>query len=791
MLYFNMMKRLKHLIILLLLISNSAIYAQNVLVGTVKEVDTGKPIAGATLSFDYEKTGIVTDSLGHFRLPTMVNGIHAVTVRHVAYKSFSKRLDFYGEFKLDIELVNIQHEMEEVIVSSQTATRSVETPSLGVNLLSLKSVTKLPPAAGEIDLFRGIQMLPGVTSVGEGSNGVNVRGGNVDQNWVFIDNMPIFNPSHLLGLFSIFPADALREVQLYKGSIPARYGGRTSSVMDVKMIEPSLDGVKIKGGIGMISNRLNVEMPLIKGKLAFLTSARLSYNQYLINNANFYDIANKILYKPNINNSFTFSNYLSNDSYAANGLFSISEGLADNTIFKYGHQNYSLRWNRYFNAGLNFNLIAVSSRYANKTSVPKGPAPLDLTSQLNYKNIRGELTYLPTAKHKLNIGLTGTRYDLNPGNLQPKAGSSLLPLVLQSEQAYEAAFYASDEYEISSRILVELGFRGVYFANMGAYNQAIYAEGKPKTLASITSVLNLGAGEVEQRYVRPEPRLALRYKISPYSSLKIGYNRMNQFLHLVSNSATPLPNARWKTANRYLRPQQSDLATIGYFRDKPESRWEYSIEGYYRQQKHIFDFVAGANLQTNANLETQILDGQGKAYGAELLLTKKRGMFTGWLSYTYSRTLQQILGDFPLEQQLNTGKWFPSNVDKPHSLSTLLNIEADRHNTISFTFVYSTGRPFTAPVGSYRTLDYSLPIFYNRNNSRISDYHRLDFSWTITPLEKHKHWKGNWVFAIYNVYGRKNAYNYFYKKSISGLVPYKISVFPSPLPSLTYNVTFE
>ncbi|MEY4905219.1 MAG: hypothetical protein RLZZ292_3034, partial [Bacteroidota bacterium] len=378
-----MMKRFKHLILGILFLSIHTLHAQNVLLGTVKEAGTGKPIAGATVAFDYEKTGIVTDSNGIFRLPTMIDGVHAVTVRHVAYKSFSRRLNFYGELKMDIELTNIQNEMAEVIVSSQTAARSVETPSLGVNLLSLKSVTKLPPAAGEIDLFRGIQMLPGVTSVGEGSNGINVRGGNVDQNWVFIDNMPIFNPSHLLGLFSIFPSDALREVQLYKGSVPARYGGRTSSVMDVKMIEPSTEALKIKGGIGMISNRLNIEVPLIKEKLAILSSARLSYNQYLINfynrffrkglggnepipnhNANFYDIANKILYKPDTKNTFTFSNYLSNDRYEADGLFSISEGLADNTIFNYGHQNFALRWNRYFNAGLNFNLIAVSSRYA-------------------------------------------------------------------------------------------------------------------------------------------------------------------------------------------------------------------------------------------------------------------------------------------------------------------------------------------------------------------------------------------------------------------------------------------
>ncbi len=785
--------------------------AQNTLIGTIKDAQTGKPIANAVVTLDYEKKGVLSDSNGVFRLSVLVDIEHLFTVRYLGYKSYSLRVPFNGETKIEVLLESVQNQIAEVIVSSQASVRTVESPSLGVNLLSLKSVLKLPPAAGEIDLFRGLQMLPGVSSVGEGSNGVNVRGGNVDQNWIFIDNMPIFNPSHLLGLFSIFPADALREVQLYKGSIPARYGGRAASVMDVKMIEPSTEQFKVKGGIGMISNRLNMEIPLIKEKLAILTSVRLSYNQYLINfynkflkkgsaretaipdhRASFYDIANKILYRPNAKNTITFSNYLSNDHYEANGLFSISEGLADNTVFSYGHQNFGLRWNRYFNPNLNFNLSAVSSRYANTTTVPKGTAPLDLTTQLNYKNLRAELTYIPTPKHKINTGVSLIRYDLDPADLQPKTGTTIVaPLTLQHENAYETALYFSDEYEMSNRILLEAGFRAVLYADMGAYNLPIYAAGEPKTLKSITGTETIGKGKIEQAYFCPEPRLALRYKLGAYNSVKIGYNRMNQFLHLISNTTTPLPNARWKLSNRYIRPQQSDLVTVGYFQDKPTSLWEYSIEAYYRKQTHVFDYLTAANLQINTNIETQLLDGRGKAYGAELLLTKKRGTMTGWLSYTYARSLQQILGDVPAQQQLNDGDWFPANVDKPHNFNVLMNFQNNKYNSLSLTFVYSTGRPYTAPVGSYRTLDYSLPIFDGRNNSRISNYHRLDFAWTITPVQKRKHWSSNWVFTVYNVYGRKNAYSYFYKNQIFGLKPYKISVFPAPLLSLSYNGSFE
>ena len=802
----------KHAFLLFLalyLCPTASLQAQCTFIGKVKDSETGKPLEGATISFDFKKTGVASDSNGVFTIYSTCEE-HTVNVRYVGYKPYSWRFTLKGTMNLDIEMINISNQLAEVIVSGQGSVRTVETPSLGVNLLSLKSVSKLPPAAGELDIFRGIQMLPGVSSVGEGSNGVNIRGGNIDQNWIFIDNMPVFNPTHLLGLFSIFPTDALREVQLYKGSIPARFGGRTSSVMDVKMIEPSTDKFKLKGGIGMISNRLNAEIPIIKDKLSILLSARLSYNEYLIkfynsvfvkagvarkaipnNHANFYDLANKILYKPNEKNTFTFSTYLSHDKYEADSLFSISEGLYDHTIFSYAHQNFALRWNRYFNPSLNFNMTAVTTKYTNTTSVPAGPAPLDLTTQLHYQSVKAELTYLPTAKHKINTGINIIRYGLNPADLEPRTTSIISPIHLQPEQAYESAIYASDEYELSPKWLVELGIRGVYYRNIGPYKQAIYTEGVEKTPLSISSILDLKSGEVEQSYFKPEPRLAVRYKLNDISSVKMGYNRMNQFLHLISNSTTPLPNARWKTANRYIPPQQSDLITIGYFRDNPKSMWEYSVETYIKQQKHIFDYVAGADLQINPNIETQVLNGEGRAYGAELLLTKKRGVMTGWLSYTYSRSLQHITGDVPETQQLNKGEWFPSNIDKPHNLNLLMNFQKDKFYSLSFTFVYSTGRPFTAPVGSYKTLDQTLPIFTNRNNSRISDYHRLDFSWTIFPAVKDRRWISSWVFAIYNVYGHKNAYSYFYKKNSIGLTPYKLSVFTAPLVSLTYNFTFE
>ncbi len=782
--------------------------AQCTLTGAVKDALTGQPLAGATINLDLKKTGIATDNNGVFTLQVTCNE-HIINVRFVGYENYSKRFSLFGDLTMDIMMEPAVDQLPEVVVSGQSTNRTLESPSLGVNYLNLRSIAKLPVAAGEVDLLRAVQILPGVTSVGEGSNGINIRGGNTDQNWIYIDNMPVFNPTHMLGLFSVLPADAMREIQLYKGSIPARFGGRTASVMDIKMIEPSTQEFKAKGGIGLISNRLNLEIPIVEDKLSVLLSARLSYNEYLINfynsalvdariaekpipnnRANFYDLANKIVYKPNLKNTITFSNYLSNDKYEADGLFSIAQGLGDHTIFKYGHHNYALRWNYNFNDSLNFSLTGVSSNYFNITSVPKGAAPLDLTTKVHYIGLRPEVTYLYN-KHKIIAGANIVRYGVSPAKLEPREGSVISSLELPHEQAYESALYVADEYELSARWLIELGLRGVFYVNAGPYEQAIYLEGQPKSVETISGYESVKSGGIEKAYFKAEPRLAFRYKVNKYSSIKAGYNRMNQFLHMISNNTTPLPNARWKTANRYIPPQQSDLVTLGYFREKEDGKWEYSIEGYYKWQRHIFDYITASDLQITPDIETQILSGKGKSYGLELLFTKKYGKTTGWVGYTYARALQRITGDVPALQQLNNGDWFPTNTDKPHTFNALVNFIMNEHISASFTFTYSTGRPFTAPVGAYKTDDFYLPIYAERNNTRISDYHRLDFSLSVNPPPKKKNWSTHWVFTIYNLYGRKNAYSYFYVKDKVGLKPYKLSVFTSPLVSLTYNFKFK
>ena len=776
----------------------------------VTDSQSGKPLRGALLQLDGRETNVETDSTGQFRMP-MTCAEHTVHLRLVGFKPYSWRLVVEGETPLSIEMENIATQLEQVVITSQSAVRTMETPALGVNILSLKAVQKLPPAAGELDILRSLLTLPGISAVGEGANGINIRGGAVDQNLILLDNMPIFNPTHLLGLFSLFPTDAIREMQIYKGSIPARYGGRTAGVLDVKMNEPSTDGFKMRGGVGLISNRIHAEIPILKDKLSLMTSARFSFNEYLINFFNnvlprsvtgsallpnnkpqFFDFANKLLWRPTERDNISFTSYISYDSYRVDSLFSVANVVPRQATMQYGHTSFALRWNHYFSEKLNLNLLGVQSDYHTSTAAEDVKAGFDLKTDLVYRNFKAEVTYAPTPQHRINGGATVTRYDIDPANLTPRLGSSLSTVNLAHQQAWEAALFASDEYELSNNLLAELGFRYVNYWNLGPLSIPTYAADAPKSVSSITGTETIGANEVESHYAAFEPRLALRYKIDEHNSMKIGYNRMNQFLQIIANNATPLPNARWQTANRYVPPAQSDLVSLGFFHDSPSKMWEWSVEGYYRWQRSIFDYSNSAELTVNPVVETQLLRGSARAYGAELLINKKKGIMTGWLSYTYARSFEQITGDIPALQQLNGGEWFSTTIDKPHTLNILLNFQTERHNSISFTFAYSTGRPYTAPVSFYKTGFNIFPVYTDRNNARISDYHRLDFSWTITnPSMQKRRWEGSWIVTIYNLYGRKNAFSYFFNPALSSFKPFEVSVFPTPLFSLTYNFKFE
>ncbi|MEY4273376.1 MAG: hypothetical protein RL638_324 [Bacteroidota bacterium] len=771
-----------------------------VLSGKVIDAQSGEVIVGATISVDFKKSGAVTDANGTYKL-SLPYGEYVLKVSSVGYNPYRTKVYMQSNLEINVELNNVTKQLEEVIVSASADKKDIQTPSLGVTVLSLKGIKKLPTMMGEVDVIRSLQTLPGVSSVGEGANGLNIRGSNVDQNLIYIDDTPIFNPTHMFGLFSVFASDAIRDLELYKGGIPSRFGGRTASVMDIKMIEPSTEKFKMQGGIGLVSNRVMAEIPVIKEKLSVLVAARLSANDFLFKavappnlkniRANFTDIATKVYYRPNQKNTISFSAYVSNDFYRVDSLFSIENVVAKQTSFDYGHKNGSVHWNHYFSPKLSMLVAGALSYYSTKTYAPDSVNTINLNSSILYRNGTISFDYQPVEKHKFNFGATLTRYDINPGVLNDGISSRVATVKLATEQSIESAIYLDDEWKMNEKLTIQAGIRYANYWRIGAGTVNEYAPGLMPSLNSIVRKKEYVEGEVMASYGGFEPRLTLKYSLAENTTLKFGYNRQQQFFQLLSNNTTPLPTSRWKTADSFIKPQQSDFASLGFFKTFNENVFEISLESYYRNVRNTLDFVSGANLQLNPNIETQLITGKSKAYGFELMLQKKKGENSGWISYTYARAFNQMIGDFPEIQAINNGNWFATNYDKPHSFNAMWNIQPSTHHSFSFTFVYNTGRPFSSPSGSYEIAGKKYAVFAERNNDRVRDYHRLDFSWTVNnPSMKHKRWEGSWVFTVYNLYGRQNPYSVFFKSTKNGLKAYELSVFASPFISMTYNFKF-
>ncbi len=775
-------------------------YNLPILSGQVIDAQSGDPLIGAVISVDFKKSGATTDAKGFYKIPLPV-GEYIVKVSNVGYNPFRSKIYVKGDMVLNVELNDVTKQLEEVIVSASTSKKDIQTPSLGVTVLSLKGIKKLPTMMGEVDVIRSLQSLPGVSSVGEGANGLNIRGSNVDQNLIFIDDTPIFNPTHMFGLFSVFASDAIRDLELYKGGIPSRFGGRTASVLDIKMIEPNTEKFKMQGGIGLVSNRIMAEIPVIKEKLSVLVAGRLSANDFLFKSvapdnlknirANFSDIATKIYFRPNTKNTISVSAYLSNDYYRVDSLFSIENVVAKQTSFDYGHKNGSFHWNHYFSPKLNMLVSAAVSNYVTKTYAPDSVNTIELNSAILYRNGSMSFDYQPVENHKLNFGVSTTRYDIKPGTLNDGIVSRVATVKLDDEQSIEAAIFVDDEWKLNEKWTIQAGIRYTKYWRIGAGTVNTYAPDFMPSVNTIISKKTYEPGEVMATYGGFEPRLTMKYSLAENTTMKMGYNRQQQFFQLLSNNTTPLPTSRWKTADSFIKPQRSDFATIGFFKTFNENVFEISLESYYRNVRNTLDFVSGANLQLNPNIETQLISGKSKAYGFEVMLQKKKGENSGWISYTYARAFNQMIGDFPEIQSINRGDWFATNYDKPHSFNVMWNIQPTTHHSFSFTFAYNTGRPFSSPSGSYDIAGKKYPVFAERNNDRVRDYHRLDFSWTINnPSMKHARWEGSWVFTVYNLYGRQNPYSVFFKSTKNGLRAYELSVFASPFVSMTYNFKF-
>ena len=771
--------------------------------GIVRDSADGKPLNRAAIVIDYNKsvTGTYTDAEGRFAI-TVTSGPRILVVRHVGYVPIRMVMNVQRDTRLDMRLGTVSSQLEEVVVTSKGFDRTVRQPLLGVSQINIKTLQKLPSAMGEVDILRGLQMLPGVSSVGEAANGVNIRGGTTDQNLILLDDMPIFNPTHMFGLFSAFPPDAVSGLDLYKGNVPARYGGRAASVLDIALKNPSLDKFQLTGGISLVSNRLTAEIPIVKEKLSVLLSGRGAFNDFLLPlasprldniKANFGDAAGKLFWRANDRNTFTLSGYLSKDFFQTSLLGSLANINA--TATQYDHQtlNGMARWFHVINPRLNVQTTAIIAHYVPKILSPElnSSNKVVLQQALLQRQFKTNFNYQWT-NHKTEVGVNATHYRLNPGELLPGSSPSVNYQKTPDENAIELAIHADDEMSLTPELAVSAGLRYSYFMNLGPGLVRRYATGEAVDEVSVVDSVRYGAGQVTHSYGGFEPRLGIRYSVGPNASVKFGYNMMRQYLQVVTNTTTPLPTARWKTSDEHIRPQISQLLSVGWFQNLKENIYELTLEGYWRTTQNVIDYKPGADFLLQPYPETQLLQGRSKAYGVEMMLAKKKGELTGWVNYTFARTFNQVNQGASFRERINGGDWYRANYDRPHSFNASVNINQGTHHSFSFTFAYSSGRPYTAPEGYIGYQGRIYPYYNERNQERIPAYHRLDFSWNIySPSMKARRWQGHWTFTVYNLYGRKNAYSVFFRTENRATKAYQLQIFAAPIPTLSYNFEFK
>lgn len=758
--------------------------------GTVRDIKSGEAIIGASVYIESPMIGASTDQLGRYSL-TLSKGRHNIKIKSVGMKTTQRPVMLYSNGKLDIELEEDITPLKEVLVQSERDVK-VTSVEMGIEKLDIKIMKQMPLVLGEADVMKVVLALPGVQTVGEGTVGLNVRGGATNQNLILFNDAVVYNPSHMFGFFSTFNPDVLKNVELYKSGVTADYGGRLSSVLDVTARDGNLKKFSVSGGLSPITGRLTVEGPLIKDKSSFILAARSTYSDWIMKRvdnpklrnsaASFYDLTANINHKINDNNSLTLSGYLSQDEFK----------LAADTAYSYSDRNASIKWKHVFNPNFYSTVTGTASQYNYQIA---SNLVEENAFKMNFKirqyTAKADFNYLLATKHALNAGVSVTRYQLSPGNRQPWGDSSkVIPDILDTEQAMESAVYIGDNYEVTSKFSLYFGLRYSMYNYLGPRTVYQYPEGAPRTETNISGSVQYGSGASISKYQGPEPRFSARYIISPSSSVKFSYNRMRQYIQMLSNTTAITPTDIWKLTDPYVKPQVGDQISVGYYRNLKGNQLEFSMETYYKFMNNTTDYKNGAELFLNHHLETEVLDARGKAYGIEFLLKKPSGKLNGWISYTYSRSFLQAKTDFSSEA-INHGEWYRSSYDKPHALNVITNYKFSRRVNLSLNFTYSTGRPITLPIAKY-DLDGVRRVFYSdRNQYRIPDYFRTDFSINVEGNHKiRKLAHSSWSFAIYNLTGRNNAYSVFFVAHEGLIRGYKLSVFAQPIPTITYNFKF-
>jgi hypothetical protein len=758
--------------------------------GNVREKETGLAIIGAIVAIKSTTKATSTDVDGYYILK-IPYGVNKIFVSGTGCEERILEVYAYENGQVDINLEGKMIQIQDVVITAE-AGYNVQSIKTGEERVSIKTLKQMPSAIGEVDIIKSTLLLPGVKTVGEGAGGFNVRGGNTDQNLVLIDDSPVFNTSHFFGFYSVFNSEIINNFNLYKSSIPASYGGRLSSVLDISTKNGNIKQISGSGGISPITAKFLVEGPIVKEKISFIFGARNTYSNFFLkkieafnfsnSNVTFGDVNFKLSGEINKKNSFYFSNYGSRDVYQLNS----------DTSYNYTNINSSLMWKHLFSAKLYAKFTAVYSKYNFGIESEKDvQRAFKMNYFIDYKEFKTDFTYFRNENHKITYGAGAIYYNLSPGTITPLSDSSLVvPKTISNEKALELAVYLNDEIKINYNLSFDIGIRYSGFINLGPALIYTYKENVPKNITSRIDSTLYGNNEYIGKYTTPEYRFSGRYRINDRSSLKFGYSKMSQYLHMLSNTTAISPTDVWKLSNPNIKPGISHQVSLGFYKNFKNNTIEASVETYYKKTNNLIEYKPGTELLLNENIETDLLSGIGKAYGIEFLVKKKYGKINGWASYTYSRSLIKVDGTY-LEEKINDGEFYPTNYDKPHDFTIVANYMFSRIINFSGIVTYSTGRPITYPIAKYVYKDKELVHYSNRNEYRVPDYFRVDLSMNIEGnLRSNNIAHSSWSVSIYNLLSRKNVYSIYFINNNNSIKGYKLSVFARAIPTITYNFRF-
>lgn len=762
--------------------------------GTISDSKNNETLIAVNINVKGTKIFTITNEYGFYSL-TLPKGNYQIVVSYVGFETLEQSINLDKNTKNNFSLSETGQQLEEVVVTEKQKA-NIRKPEMSVNKLSISAIKKMPVVLGEVDVIKSLLFLPGVTNAGEGQSGFNVRGGGADQNLILLDEATIFNSSHVFGFFSVFNPDAIKDLKLYKGGIPARFGGRVSSVLDIYQKDGDSKNFHLNGGIGLISSRLLAEGPIVKDKGSFLIGGRASYAHLFLklsnnkNSAYFYDLNTKLNYKLNNNNSFFLSGYFGRDVFEINQSFT-------NT---YGNSTLNLRWNHLYNDKLFSNLSLIYSDYYYGLTLDF--VGFNWDSGIKNYNIKYDFKHYLTDKIKLNYGLNGIYYNFNPGTIQPiNQSSGINYKQLEKKHAFEPALYLDVEQKLTPKINIEYGFRYSLFYRLGSSTVNLYANDQAVTYdnelkiyekATPIGTQSYGSNKPIANFNNFEPRFSAAYELDDNQSVKVSYNRMVQYLQLVSNTASPTPLDIWTPSDKYIKPQIADQVGVGYFKNFADDKYTLEVESYFKKVKNRMDYIDGADLIANEAIEQVILNGEMRSYGLEFMFRKNTGNFSGWIAYTLSKSQQRTPGRTADEIGINNGNWYRSAYDKTHNLAITASYKLNKKWDFGANFTLQTGQPVTYPNGQYTYQGITVPSYGLRNENSLPMYHHLDISATLTPKhDANKKWRGEWVFSVYNIYNRKNAASISFKQNqdTGNNEAIRLSIF-GVVPSVSYNFKF-